>query len=237
MVEVGWWEGRMTQSPSGGGVFSPSVDEAMLWAQACAALGGAHRPVGSDEVFLGIMLAHPDGRGEMRRFLAHFGLTARDVLPDDYPLITSKRLQQAAATVQGPEVSNWSIDVNEILSLATRRGAGVAQVAHVMGALLLHPTPWRDRLQRGLSRFGIPVDEVGREFDQLLPGLPDETEVIVTSSQIDLASATTAGEQIGSWLQTRLPRQPATFAAFAATISTLTLTSSASASRPTHSRT
>src|SRR5690349_18451826 len=78
---------------------SESVNRAMRWAEASVALRGGSPVITEVDMVLGALLAHPDPDGELRRLISHFGLTARDVLPDDYPDVTPERLRRAAASV------------------------------------------------------------------------------------------------------------------------------------------
>jgi hypothetical protein len=157
--------------------------------------------VRSEELFLGLLLAHPDENGEVWRFLDHFGLTARDLLPDDYPVIDATALREAAAAAYGPAEDRWAPEVSSIVSNAALRAGGPAQVLHVM-AVLLMLTPWPDRLQLGLNRYGINARTL---VDQL------NNEALQT---IGLRSSETAGAQLGGWLTERFPRRPTTMASF-----------------------
>jgi hypothetical protein len=208
----------MADSPTGN--FSPSVERALGWAQACAALRGDDvRVVTETDLFLGLLLAHPDNRGEVRVLLAHFGLTARDLLPGDYPAVTIESLREAAKTVTSPSPDDWAPQVADILAMAGSLSVGNAQVAHVMSALLSGSTPFRQRLDDGVSRFGIEAAELATEFQSFLTGttIVDQTDnapAELTNTTLNLESTVTAGEQIAAWLDNRFPRRPATFASF-----------------------
>ncbi len=136
----------------------------------------------------------------MWRFLAYFGLTARDLLPDDYRVVDDAALKLAAGAASGPDPTELDAEVSSILTDASSRAGGTAQVLHVMAELLAR-SPWQERLQSGLSRFGISASEVVRELNNVVPS-------------IDLRSSTPAGEQIGRWLSQRFPLRPATMASF-----------------------
>ena len=202
----------MTQVPTTPG-WSPSVRKALLWASGCSALGGDHRPITSDDLFVGLLLTHPDPEGEVWQFLDHFGLTARDVLPDDRRVLNDDALRSAAAAARGPDVSDWSPDVSRILDEAGSRATGETQVLHVL-ASLLSQAPWPERLQPGLARFGISATDLVREFSDVVPSLHSVDHDRTNADSIDLTSSTTAGEQIGQWLARRFPRRPATMASF-----------------------
>src|SRR4051812_15502360 len=98
----------MSSSSTG---WSESVRQALLWASAISSIDGTDQPVTANELFLGLLLAHPDDKGEVWQFPDHFGLTARDVLPDDYPVIDRAVLEQAARAARGPDRSDWDADV------------------------------------------------------------------------------------------------------------------------------
>ena len=191
--------------------FSPSVESALVWASGCARIGSGTGSVTPDDLFVGLLLAHPDRRGEVWQLLEHFGLTARDLLPDDYRVIDAVALEEIAAAARAPDPSDWDPQVASLLGQAKSRAGGTAQVLHVL-AVLLQETPWPDRLQEGLTRFRISANEVVRELNEIVPSLA-ATEG-GGSDQVDLASSTPAGEQIGRWLAQRFPRQPATLASF-----------------------
>ena len=194
--------------------WSPSVNTALLWASGFAALGG-EGTVTDNELFLGLFLAHPDPRGEVWQFLSHFGLTVRDLLEDDYPVIDGTALGEAAAAARGPDPTDWNAEVSSILADAAGRAGGTAQVLHVLAELLAH-TPWQSKLQSGLTRFGISASELIREFNDVVPSLgnADSDSADDAAEKINLSSSTPAGEQIGQWLSRRFPRRPATVASF-----------------------
>jgi hypothetical protein len=100
-----------------GGNQSPSIYTALRWAQTVAVLRGSG-PITVVELFVGVLLAHADSQGEVRQLLDHFELTARDVLPDDFPPVTVEGLRAAAATVTARETPTRDRAVDEILSTA-----------------------------------------------------------------------------------------------------------------------
>ena len=178
---------------------SPSVDQALLWAEASAALRGPGRQVTETDLFLGTLLAHPNADGEMRRLLGHFGLTARDLLPDDFPQVTPDNLRHAAARVGTADPASHDIQVVDDLSMADSLSSGSStQLVHVIGALLLS-TSFQQMLQRGLERSGVQASQLAQEYSTFL-------------SVLDLKQI--AGRQLGEWLTQRFPRRPATMAAF-----------------------
>jgi hypothetical protein len=181
--------------------WSPSVERALLWASGCASLRGDKELVGSEDLFVGLFLAHADSDGEVWRFLDHFGLKARDLLPDDYPVIDSITLIRVAAGASGPDVGQWSPELSGLMSDAEVISSGSPQVLHVL-AVLLRSTPWQVRLATPFARFGLNATAL---TDQLA------SEAV---RFIDLASSKPAGQQLGEWLEQRFPRTPATMASF-----------------------
>jgi hypothetical protein len=190
--------------------WSASVEAAMRWAQACATLRGS-RQVGENEVFLGILLAHPDSAGEMRVLLEHFGLKARDLLPDDYPPINVDALRHASATVGATDPTQWAVATGEIVAVASSTSGGRPQLVHLMGGLLTWNTPWQGRLQAALTRFGVAVDALASEFNASLPA---RAASAASTEGFDLERGV-VGDQIREWLDRRFPRRAAAFAGIA----------------------
>ncbi|HET8952937.1 MAG TPA: hypothetical protein VFN44_20605, partial [Solirubrobacteraceae bacterium] len=169
-----------------------------------AQLDGRGGTVTPNELFVGLLLAHPDSRGEVWQFVDHFGLTARDLLPDDAPKLDEADLQKAAAAASGPDPSGWDRDVSSILDDARSRAGGTAQVLHVLAELFARPQ-WKDRLQAGVERFGINADDLVREFNEVVPSLQSSEDASSETpvEQINLRSSVSAGEQVGQWLARR----------------------------------
>jgi hypothetical protein len=141
-------------------------------------------PITVVRLFVGVLLGHADSQGEVRQLLDHFELTARDVLPDDFPPVTVESLRAAAATVTARETPTMDRAVDEILSTAGSLAGGRAQLAHVLGALLQRSTPLRQALQPGLDRFGYDVRQLAEAYVAHLP-------------ELDLSGPVPAGTQIG----------------------------------------
>lgn len=199
---------------AGAPAWSPSLQKALTWASGCAALRGGDRLITSRELFVGLLLAHPDPQGEVWRFLDYFGLTARDLLPDDYPVIDGAVLDAAAAAARTPEPRDFDDETASILDTAGSRAGGRAQVLHVLAELLSRPA-WQEQLQVGLTRLGISAAELVRAFNDVVPWLerpgPDQAD---DAGVVDLSSSAPAGQQIGNWLSQQFPRKPAMLASF-----------------------
>jgi hypothetical protein len=118
--------------------YSPSVQRALLWAAATAALRGEDKQPGpgSIDVFIGALLAHPDEEGEVWQLLKYFGLTGRDVLPDNYPVITRESLKNSAGRIGQDESSPLSSDLQMALQAAQGlAGTNKVQIVHLLGGL------------------------------------------------------------------------------------------------------
>jgi hypothetical protein len=198
----------MTAGQSGAGdpldvETSPSVESALRWSEASVALRGGPAVVGEPDIVLGALLAHPDSEGELRRLIGHFGLTARDVLPDDYPQVTRERLRTAAASVGAvPTPPSRDTEVGAILAAADRFTAGApTQVVHLIGGLLTVSAGFRERLQRALAPSGVQVSSLTDEYREFL-------------SIVDLNGPVVAGKQLAEWLIQKFPLQPASLATY-----------------------
>lgn len=178
---------------------SYSVELALQWAEASAALRGPDQGVTEADLVVGTLLAHPDSDGEMRRLLGHFGLTGLDLLPDDFPKITVEALRRAAATVGVIGLPARDPLVEEVLSIAESLSGGEVQLVHLLGAQLLGSTSFLQMLDRGLERSGLGATEIADAHREFL-------------SVVDLRQV--AGKQLGEWLEQRFPRSPANLAAF-----------------------
>ena len=176
----------------------------MRWAEASAALRGAGQTVSEPDLFLGTLLAHPDPDGEMRRLIGYFGLTARDLLPDDFPKITLDSLRQAAATV-GASPLGQDQQVTQIISVADRLAPRRTPIlADLVGALLAESQFFRQALQRPLNRSGLSVSTLADRYRTFLVELVPQQEI--------------AGKKLGEWLAGTFPRRPASLAAFSSDV-------------------
>ncbi|MEU0092228.1 P-loop NTPase fold protein [Kribbella sp. NPDC006257] len=198
----------MSQAPSSPTAGpSPSFFEALQWAEASAALRGSG-PVTEPDLFLGALLAHPDPDGEMYRLISHFGLKARDVLPDNFPQITAESLRRAAATVGTTVLSRGSdADVDVIISAAQQRITTLGprpNLAHLVGALLTESPNFQAALRPALDRSGVSLNALIADYDAFLRNLRPDQEV--------------AGRELGERLARRFPRRPASLAGFSSDV-------------------
>ena len=68
------------------------------------------------DILVGLLLSDARPNGEARVLLSHFGLTARDVLPAAYPLVSSEELQRYADGVSASELPPLSPISSEVLA-------------------------------------------------------------------------------------------------------------------------
>jgi hypothetical protein len=149
-------------------------------------------PVTAGDLMVGVTLTHPDENGEARVLLEHFGLTARDVLPEDYPRLTFEELARRAAEVDLDSQPEFESDSISVLEHARRLGHSAVELRHLLGALL--PVPQTLRWAQALNARGTRVDAVVESYEQWLRG--------------GLASGEVAGVSLRRWLESRNPRRP-----------------------------
>jgi hypothetical protein len=185
---------------------SPSFNEALQWAEASAALRG-DGVITEPDLFLGTLLAHPDADGEMYRLISHFGLKARDLLPDDFPKITVQNLRRAAATVGTPPFAQ-SPEALDIITAAgdhaSNRSPQHPTLAGLVGALLSDSPSFREALRPALDRSGISLNTLADDYAAFLQDLQPEQVI--------------AGRELGERLARRFPRQPASLAGFSSDV-------------------
>ena len=96
-----------------------------------------------EDLLVGVLLAHPDERGEGRVLLEHFGLTARDVLPDSYPKVPVADLKRRAAEVDQDADPSLGPGTMTLLDAASSLAGGRVSLRHLLGALLQSTEPFR----------------------------------------------------------------------------------------------
>lgn len=174
----------MTASPLS---VSSSTQTALRWAAALAADNSRPDRVDGADLLVGALLAHPDRDGEVRQLLEHFGLTGRDLLPDDYPLLSKEVLLRISrqASVPEPRLSGPSLD---IVSMAQSYAGGQpAQIVHVLAGLLWTPSNITGGLTQGLANSGVALTLLAERYT---------SEFLVTSP----TSGKVAGTELGAWL-------------------------------------
>jgi hypothetical protein len=198
----------VTSSAQTSAPYSDSVMAAFRWAGIAARIRERTPPGDIDplingvDLFLGALLAHADEDGELNVILAHFGITARDVVGDAYPAITPDSLRAAAeqalpATVQ-PE-DNQSL--GEVIVTAQSYGSGRVQLPHLIAAMLLASSDLWTPLEAALSSIGESRATVAATYQQW-----------ISSWQAN----TVAGVSLRSWLVEHNPHVPASIAGFSA---------------------
>jgi hypothetical protein len=199
---------------------------ALRWAQAAAAhrkasasaapAGSGHPPdparqsstqgvsVEPDDVLVGILLTRPDEHGEARVLLEHFGLTALDVLPKNYPKLPAADLRKRAASVDPHTNPQLGPGTMSVLDTARQLGHGHADLRHLLGALLQHSHPFRWSAafaSRGTEQTQV-MESYQRWLASALPG-----PVAGSTSDIDNGGRI-AGCSLAKWLDRENPRRP-----------------------------
>ena len=209
---------------------SPSSRRAVQWARAAAAhrqasASGATNPpspappssptpalVDPEDLLVGVLLAHPDERGEGRVLLAHFGLTARDVLSETYPRLPVAELRQRAAEVQPDLDPPLGPETISVLNAARQLGRGHASLSHLLGALLQlgQPFRWMQVFASRGTEWTLVLESYRRWLDsgQRSPGSSSAQTPGTTDGLV-------AGESLRQWLARENPRRPVDLPAYA----------------------
>jgi hypothetical protein len=186
--------------------WSPSAVTAVRLAE----LASAHRrssrspelSVEPPDLLVGVLLAHPDVDGELRVLLTHFGLTARDVLPPDYPQLSEADLRGAAAMdpASTPPLSEESVRVAELARSSARKDV---HLADLLGALLAFSgQELSASLSSAFSGAGFELEAVGESYRRFLAGRSASRPGIV-------------GRDLRDWLVREYPRRPVEVARYA----------------------
>jgi len=191
----------MSEGPTS--YYSPSVQSALLWAAATAALRGEDKQPGpgSIDAFIGALLAHPYEEGEVWQLLQYFELTGRDVLPDNYPVITRESLKTSAGRIRRDESLSPSSDLQMALQAAqSLAGDAPLRIVHLLGGLLSEPTQLAGSLRTALAPSGVDLSLLADSYRRFLTTLPAQGGV--------------AGTRLGDWLTGEFPRSPVALASF-----------------------
>lgn len=194
----------MSEAPAAG--LSPSVQRALDWASAVArvrertpAADPDPLPTPSD-LFVGTMLAHADSDGEVRVLLTHFGLTARDIVGEQYARVTPVNLAAVAPSVSvGRPVPSGPID--GIVDWAQRQSGGDVQLLHLLGAMLAIQTELMTSFESAFTYIGESRQAVASSYESWLSTRPQD-------------EPRTAGASLREWLQRNNPRAPVNVAGF-----------------------
>lgn len=144
---------------------SPSTDTAVRWAVAA----GRHRSGGgtdggfvqAGDLLVGALLAHPDDDGELAVLLRHFGLTARDVLPEDYPPVGPDDLQRWGADLPDDPTPLLDPGALSLFDLAVSMSeGGTVRLPALVGALLSGTSELQTAVFDALRRAGADPSAV-----------------------------------------------------------------------------
>jgi hypothetical protein len=194
----------MATSPDRYGKLSPSTHAALGWA-AAAACNRAQRaePVDVEpaDILVGLLLSHARPNGEARVLLSHFGLTARDVLPEAYPLVSGDELQRYADGVSATELPPLSPIAGEVLGGVERLrgGSDVGHLRHLLGSLLSSTSELTRPLDAGLLAAGASLSELTSNYQSWL-------------------ASGERGATLGQMLERAHPRRPVDLPAYAADV-------------------
>jgi hypothetical protein len=183
---------------------SPSSRKALAFAEAAARhSAGPDAAVEPADLLVGLLLSHPGAEGEARVLLTHFGLTARDVLPPDYPPVTAEDLRRHTAGIRLDVPPPLSPDAERaVLSLSTGEG----HLRHLLGELLhSSSSALHKRLEERLGAAGTSLSELATLYDRWL-----------ADTELDGGKTQTAGRQLQEMLEREMPRRPVDVPTYAA---------------------
>jgi hypothetical protein len=146
-----------------------SSQDALAWASAAAVSrgfeGAARAPIEPPDLFVGVLLAHPGEDGEARRLLLHFGLTARDVMPATYPVLSQERLATVARRiVRGTEPPIEPESAQIIERAVSLRDSRNVHVRYLLAALLDTTNQVAQGFTRSVALIGVDPRGVMRSI-------------------------------------------------------------------------
>lgn len=193
---------------------TPSATKAFRWAVAAAAcrtavpgalLGSlvedilharSSTVVEAGDLLLGVLLSHPDADGEGRVLLAHFGLTARDVLPEGYPRLEASRMGDAARHVGS--VTMDRLPLASDLSHIGKEGGPTTTLRELLAQLMSPSTPLR--WTEALAQSGYAFTQVVSVYQTWMHNENDGPS--------GTGSSGFGGHRLREVLAKELPRQP-----------------------------
>jgi hypothetical protein len=194
-------EVRVALAPTQYDGLSESSKRALAWASATAQerMGGpsAQAVVEPADVLVGLLLAHPDPGGEARVLLEHFGLTARDLLPEGYPQVRPEALQRWGRNIGLSEPPFISSEGERVIESAQslKSASGVLELRYLLAGLMDVSSDVRTSLDGRLESAGISL---GRVLDAYRRWVND------------------SGEDLDAMLEREFPQRPADVASYSA---------------------
>lgn len=147
------------------------------------------------------MLSHADVDGEIRVLLTHFGLTARDVVGEQYARVTPANLLGTAPLVTvGQPVSGGPIA--SIVDWSRQHASGEVHLLHLVGGMLSAQTELMTSFESAFTYIGESRRAVASSYEAWLATQP-------------LNERRRAGASLREWLQKNNPRAPVSVAGFA----------------------
>jgi hypothetical protein len=180
---------------------SGSSKLALGWAQAAARVRErtTGRPaVGDSDLLIGLLLAHPHETAEPRALLAHFRLTARDLLPPAYPGFTVEALRRSIAGIGKDSSPELTEEAAAVIQVADRMASGKrVHVRHILGAFLEGGASVTEELGERLRERGTDLSRLSRVYHEWM-----------YSYDPDAAGGRKAGGEIAAMLLRELPLRP-----------------------------
>lgn len=190
---------------------SQPTREVLRWAWAVADLravgtSSGAEPVDGFDLMLGLLLAQPRD-SDARVLFEHFGLTARNALPGDFPAIAPQALAEAVRAQPDDEVPSLEPDTEQVVERARELVPDGEESAALLAALLQASTPATTRLQTALTDAGADPSAFVEDYVRYVVDAADEA-----------AKTEPDPEALRAWLQREHPHRPVDIPAYKADV-------------------